>query len=205
MRNLGSLLVLIVLPLAVLNLLGGVVGTIWLVLTGHWQLPILALVVGLIAAFGIALALLPGLAVGGIGVAISLKSNPFFALPFLIASSVWTYGVMYVWSWSIFMTFQNWTADAPLLPTLLLSYATAVAPWAHMTQKESRSNPDDMSGIPTFFCQIGCAAALIFSWKNGLATPEVLTPAIAIPLALGLLVQLVLSFVLILERRRFAY
>jgi hypothetical protein len=205
MRALGALITAIMIPIAALNLLGGLVGGIWLVLAGEWSLVVAGVVAGLLGLFVISLALMPGMLLLGPGAALA-ERNPIAAAPFLVGANVWTLGVVTVWCVGVFLLIPDRVYAEHLPPALLFAYATATGPWSYMASKEAQADPNTYSMIPTFFAQLGSVAMMLALWlKDGDPAASLFLKAFLPFMALCLVVQIFMMLAMAADRRRHAW
>src|SRR4051794_30045324 len=97
-----AFLLLILIPIILLNFLGGIVGGIWLTLRGEWALVGFGVLYMIASPFFLSLAMLPGMAVG-VPAAMTMRRHPFVGLVLGIPSMVWTFAVISVscvWSFT---------------------------------------------------------------------------------------------------------
>jgi hypothetical protein len=190
---LGTVMALLSVPLFFLNMFGGVVSGIWLMILGRWSEFGLGMLILFAGALLIGLVLTPGMLVQA-GGAVLLNRNRFVSGILLVGlGSLWTYFVMYLWCGITFVTMVR-NADGHTVPLALWGYANAVAPWAYMASKDRESTG---SALAVFAAQLGCAAMMVAVLF--LSTPPTaagLSPFLFPFIALGALAQIVLAIAL---------
>lgn len=151
MEAFARLLNALSIPLALINLLGGIVSGIWLAVLGEWG----SIGWGFVFLFGgaiaISLAMLPGLLVMA-PVAYFHDKGPkaaFYLFGFL--GSLYTIAVITAWCCVVLVFFNKRADSSSLIPLLIWSYGAATAPLSYMAQKEQ----NEYSAISTFFAQLG--------------------------------------------------
>lgn len=158
----------IILPLAtiigIVNLLGGIVGGIWLLFKGEWVLVLIAVAcLFLGGTFVISLLLLPSLGLGFLtGVLVERKKYLASGILSTLAHA-YTVVIMAAWGLAFMAFFLHKAHHDILVPTILLSYGPATGPWGYMASKEGDFS---VSHIATFFLQIAylaTGAVIIFS------------------------------------------
>ena len=113
-----ALLALVMVPLMLLNALGGVASGIWLVVLGEWWALGYGLI-GLVSHFLLGLILAPGLIfLAPAGVLLS-KQKSFFAFPLLLLGYAYTCAVLTTWCIFVFYAFMT-RADADTFWPLLI-------------------------------------------------------------------------------------
>jgi len=147
-----GLVVMCMSSLMVLNLLSGIIGGVWLVLTGGWTIVVLGLIYSVIMPWGYSLALLPNLLLVPFLVkAIDKKWRPLVGtLSFVISgygNVVLTIWVIFVFSWVLSYSSFN------ILPLLLWGFSTMMGPIGYMALKEGRDASLGTS-IATLFVQL---------------------------------------------------
>ena len=154
-----ALISLIFLPLALLNLLGGIVAGIWLAILGEWAGIGLGIAGLLGGALFCSLLLLPGFLISIPAVFLLSKGGLGKFLGFIIGmiGLLWTYIVMSGWGMFAFDYFIKRADASSYIPYLLWAYGVAIGPWTYMASKEQ----NDYSNISVFFLQIASAISII--------------------------------------------
>lgn len=190
MKALGALLAALMVPLMLLNLLGGIVAGIWLAILGQWGAIFLGLAIAFAGAFLVSLLLLPGIGLAGLGLVAFERGNKLIGGFLLILSSPWTPLVILVWEVSIFIVFgRRITSSNLAIPMWLWSYGAATGVWSFLASKEPEGDRD-MASFGAFAAQIaylvlsGCVIGLHWPlWPSMLA----MAVPLALPLTFGLL------------------
>jgi hypothetical protein len=160
MQSLGFL---IVTPLMVLNLFGGIVSGIWLAVLGEWSLIIKGIAATVIAPFPLGLVLLPSLVFVIPAAPLIERGRIIMASPFILMTMTYTVGVISVWCAAVFYYFMYDVSSETAIPTLIWSYGVAVGPWTFLGQKDLQSDPNSKVMISVFFAQVGyIVTGLIF-------------------------------------------
>jgi len=152
MQSLGFL---IVTPLMVLNLFGGIVSGIWLAVLGEWSLIFKGIAATVIAPFPLGLILLPSLVFVIPAAPLIERGKIIMASPFILMTMTYTVGVMSVWCAAVFYYFIHDVSSETAVPTLIWSYGVAVGPWTFLGQKDLQSDPNSKVMISVFFAQVG--------------------------------------------------
>ena len=152
----GSLSLLIV-PIMLLNMFGGIVSGVWLLILGKWWA--LGYGAGLLLAstFGLSLALLPSVLLMTPAVYLASKGYTWIAFPFALLGTLWTYTVMMVWCVWVLNLYMQYADTGSFYPLLVWSYGTATGPWTYMASKED--NPG--STIAAVAAQVGYIVMMI--------------------------------------------
>jgi len=148
--TLKGLVALLMIPLFVLNALGGVVAAIWLAILGEWGTIGIGLAVLVVGPFAIGLLLLPQMLFAGIGS--FWQSSRSAMLITMILSNIYTSVLLGFCCLYVLAFFVSNATSASLTPSLLWAYAVGTGPWAYLLSKE----PDSSVGstIATFFADL---------------------------------------------------
>lgn len=184
------------LPLMLLNLLAGIIGGVWLLLLGKWQLVALGLAATIGGAFIISLLLLPGTLVMLPFMRDTPDAQPRSAI-FVVAAGLigmgYTYCVMGAWAIMAFTLITSDAGSGAKIPALLWSYAASTAVWNHMAQKDLQAG-NEYTPISAFFHQIGCVALLVYAFAMfPRLHPGDMIVWYALPMVLSLVLQLRLA------------
>lgn len=162
------MLTLFAIPIMILNVTGGIIAGIWLIIIGKWLFVIWALLTIYIATKILGLVTAPTLLLMN-PLTKALEKHKYTKAYILGAlSHFWTYLVMTVWCVGSFIyiiySFPNTNS---IWPFLLLGYCVATGPWVYMASME-RSTEIDVSSIGSFFVCLGTVAmmAVILFYKN---------------------------------------
>ena len=166
---LKAILYPLVMVVGVVNLLGGLIGGIWLLIQGQWTLVFLTAVVAFMGGkFLISLLLLPTLGLGFLSGAAAHR-NLYLATGLCSTlANVYTVFIMALWGLVFMHLYLSNAHPNTVVPTLLLSYGPATSPWAYMAATEGEDL--SVSTISTFFLQVAylvTGALIIFSaWSD---------------------------------------
>jgi hypothetical protein len=198
MKALGSAIVAIIgsvfgvlsLPLFLLNMFGGVVSGIWLMVLGRWGEFVLGIFILFGGSFLIGLVLLPSFGVQSAAAVLMKNKRPIISAILLFLGCLWTYVVMYLWCGVIFSRMVE-GAEGHMIPLALWGYANAVGPWGYMASKDREASG---STIAVFAAQLGCAAMMVAVIFLGVQpTALKLAPYLFPFIAFGLLIQTALA------------
>lgn len=120
----------------VMNLMGGVLALVWLVLLGEWSV----IGYGLILMIGMpllfALADLPGNLPLWAGLTLLDRGWRILAIGFLFVSSLWTSALIVVWCTALANAYIHLAIDRSLIPVLLWGYTVATSPLSYMASRD---------------------------------------------------------------------
>lgn len=200
-----KLLEMILAPLAVvglvlglLNLIGGIVAGVWLMVIGEWNLFLVGIAILFVGALAASMLLAPGMLLAGASIAAFDKGKAVVGWPLLILSSAWTYAVVIAWGVGAFLWFGNKVDADNAVPVWLWSYGAATGVWAFMASKEPEGSA---APVTAFAAQLGyivlsvCVIAL--DWDLG---PSIV--AMSIPFLIPILASIALAMG---QRRRLPF
>lgn len=144
---------LLVVPLALMNSVGGIVAAIWLAILGQWGslgYGILGLI-GSGIALGIAMA--PGLLLAAPAAMFQEKGRVVAAIAFGFLSSLYTVAVLTIWCMAVLLFFMKRADASSIIPTLLWSYGVATGPIAWLAQKDLQAG-NEFAMVSSFFAQL---------------------------------------------------
>jgi hypothetical protein len=137
MRQISSLVTLLLLPIGILNGTAGVVGGIWLATLGQWRILGFGLGALSIANLGlITIACGPGLLFSALAGRALNKGKYIIAAACGLLNHFWTFVVMTAWCVGIFYVILAGYTSGSRWPFLLWAYETAAGQWAYMAWYE---------------------------------------------------------------------
>ena len=151
---------LLALPLVLINTVGAIVAGIWLAILGEWGSIGWGIVMLMLGGFGLGLAMLPGLLLGGPAMAFHSKGIKVGFYFFGFLSSLFTIAVLSVWCIAVLYFFAKRADDSSIYPLLLWSYGVATGPIAWLAQKEA----NEFAMMSTFFAQVGYLVVILVVW-----------------------------------------
>jgi hypothetical protein len=108
---------------------------------------------------------------------------------------------MGVWAVAIFWYFADGVRSNAAVPTVLWSFATATGVWTYLAQKEGAAG-NEYSPMSALFNQIGCLALVVYMLINFHdPSPFEMSIWFAVPMSIGLLVQVFLVMAMTQEGR----
>lgn len=138
MRALLTFVEALTIPLAFLNIFGGIVAGIWLMILGEWSVLISGVVAFLLSNWILAFALLPslGLTVAAISGLEKGRKLQFVVSAFL--SNLYVVILMVVWCVGVLYYYVSNATPSSLVPIVIWSYGIATGPWSYMASKEGQ-------------------------------------------------------------------
>jgi len=168
MNGLAKTISVLTVPIIILDILGGLVGGIWLAIYGEWGILIGGIIYLFVGAFLISIVLMPSLLLALPATYFAERKKYFGLLFFGFLSATYVAIVIY---FSCKWTFEAYTVALPdgnaILPYLLWAYAIATAPWAYMASKESDNSIGTF--ISLFFAKLGLLIIVVFTGLFGVS------------------------------------
>ena len=174
--------------LVFLNLFGGIVSGIWLVILGEWEtvgIGVLAMVLS-VPILGIA---------GQLSLPLTAAASYFYEKGFsilvgffLFLSNIYVIALIFVWCVGVYIYFGSRAVDAgSFLPTVIWSYGVALAPWVYMAKQEVQGGTGEGSALITLFAQIGYVVMMLMILFMHVSSLMVLISVFGAILSIGLL------------------
>lgn len=163
MKFISGIVAVMALPVMILNLLGGLVGGVWLLYLGEWKVVGACLIFALFGNYVIMGPMLISLIFALPAEAAAKKGNQKTLMFWAGLASFYTALVMIVWASGSLVLLSEFAHKKGhiLLPFLLCSYGVATAPWASMAQKEMDASGHNPSAAMTGYLSIGYAFAMV--------------------------------------------
>lgn len=196
-----AIVTLLMVPLILLNVLGGIVSGIWLGILGEWWAIGYGLAGLFLSHFLLAFALMPGMLVLGPAMFFLNRGNTFLAAPFVFLGNLYTSALMAGWCLVVFYFFSSRADFDSYIPLLIWSYGVALGPWVYMAQKERQSGTEGGESISIFFAQVAyivIALMAVFS-RSSLLDLAVVFVCI---MAVGMLIQFGIAFAMLREQKK---
>ena len=162
MRALTALMTAFLVPMILLNLLGGIVGGLWLIILGIWAPIGVSLGILFAGSFALGFLLMPSVIFSIPAAKVAERGNTGIAALIGIFALLYTTVLIVAWAFMTLKAFAGMGPDAAQWPLMLISYGAATGPWAYMASKEERANPDGVqhSAIHVFFLSAGYIVAM---------------------------------------------
>lgn len=187
-----ALIALLIVPLMLLSLLGGIVSGIWLAILGQWW-AIGYGVAGLFLTFILGLIQMPGLLFGIPAVLLLERRRTVLAFPFILLSQLYTYAVVTAWCMLVFYLFISRASQDSFWPLLIWSYGVALGPWMFLAEKDQQADPDAPATFTTFFAQISYIVTALVVILDGVPLLT-LTMIFGGVMLIGMLIQTAVEF-----------
>ena len=160
MNSCAKLVSILSVPLWLINIFGGIVSGIWLIILGQWGIIGFGIAALFVSGIGLGIALMPGILFSGPAAILHEKGNKFgfYFLGFL--SALYTILVLTVWCILVLYFFVKHADISSIIPVLIWSYGVAIGPIAWMAQKEMQEG-NEFSMIATFFIQVAYLLSII--------------------------------------------
>ncbi|MBI3781685.1 MAG: hypothetical protein HY278_11615 [candidate division NC10 bacterium] len=202
MKAFLGLIKTLVVPLAILNMLGGIVSGIWLAVLGEWGTIGFGIVVIAISIPALGFALMPSMLLAVPAAHCATKGRTVGFLCLIALSNLYTVAIITVWCCAVLFVFVKDAPSSILIPTLIWSYGIATGPWGYMASKESQSS-DFGPTLAAFMAQLAYLVIMLMvillpvTWLQALKV-------FAGFMLVGLVIQTTIVYLLRKESRQFA-
>ena len=153
-----GIVITLMIPLFLLNTLGGIVGGIMLLFGGDWQPVVLGIVIMLLSIPVISLLMLPMLLFISIISYFYRRKNVVGLALTVFVSQSYLYGLIFGIGYSIFGAMQQFAPDANNFALIIWAFAVASGPWTYMASKEGDNNSTQSTLLVT---QVGLLVVVI--------------------------------------------
>lgn len=178
-------------PFMILNMIGGVIALIWLVILGQWATIFLGVAILLAGALIVSLLLLPAIGLAAVGLAALNRGNKWAGWFSLLLACPWTYIVIIIWEVAVFIVFEVRSTSENGIPARLWSYAVATGVWSYLASREWRGGDGDGAAAAVFGAQVAYIVfAICLFWLRIPLVHGIVVMAVPLllPLAFSLLV-----------------
>ena len=179
-------------PIMFLNLLGGIISGIWLVILGEWSEIFRGILFMVVSGFVISIALMPSLLFAAPAALAIQKGKKLLGMFFGSLSVVYTFGLMTIWCIWIMWLFASSANDEALIPLLIWSYGVALAPWMWLAQKDQQGGGNEYSMFTIFFAQVSYILTMVMFFLG--TTIGVLTITFGAIMLGGAILQVIIAF-----------
>ena len=196
-----GLISLLMVPLMILNMFGGIISGIWLAFLGDWWAIGYGVAGLFLSSFFLASLLFPAILISAPGMLLIDKGKEILAIPFLFLGNLYTVALMSSWCLAVFIFFMARAGSDNYIPLLLWSYGAALGPWMYMAQKEQQSGTSGGETISIFFAEIAyiaIALTAVFS-RTSLIDLGIIFLCF---MGVGLLIQFALAFAILREQKK---
>lgn len=192
MEAFAKLLGVLAVPLAILNMFGGIVSGIWLAILGEWGLIGYGILALIVSGMGLGLAMAPGLIFAGPAAILLEKGNKIGGYFFGLLSTIYTVGVLTAWCILVLIFCTEHASTDSLIPVLIWSYGIATSPIVWLAKKDLQSGNENAM-ITTFFIQVAYILTIFAILLVGVSVLNVLI-LFGVVMAIGLAVQFSVAY-----------
>lgn len=184
-------------PIMFLNMVGGIVGGIWLAILGEWRLLGIGILLVFILPSILSLLMMPGLAISVFTVILYEKKNPLRHIVGYIAQLYTNILIVLTCIFAFFICSSYYAGNIELgyIPYLLWSWGMALGPWQFFASKE----PDNEFTAITLFS----ASVFYFIFLTSLFISPVLALVIIMCFGFVQLIVLPISFMYLLRQMHY--
>jgi hypothetical protein len=191
MQAIGALFIALSFPIMMLNMLGGVVGGIWLIVLGIWTPIIYSVLILFFGHWVISLLLMPGMLLLLPAAQAADKGWNFVAVVGAFLNALYTGAAMTGWAYWVMKEYSAAGPESAQWPILLLGYGAATGSWAYMASKEHPTQSN--AALWVFFLSLGYIIAAVARLFAGVSFSTCFW-IIAAVMAVGLILQLVATY-----------
>lgn len=130
----------------ILNFTAGIIGGIWLVILGLWQLVLYSVIAGFIMPFLYSIITIPALGLGFWGIK-DLESKKKLSVVKVYIATFWQDFVLIFWVSWVFGFYSQLKDTYPIFPLMLSAYSTSISPIISMGQHEDKDSLGTFIGV----------------------------------------------------------
>lgn len=153
-----ALVMILMIPLLLLNLFGGFISAIGLLIGGDWLPVLLGIIFILVGTLLISILMIPTFIFSGLGIYFANRKNRLGVGFAVFLSQWWIYAVIFGVSYSVFGTMLQFDDTASKLLLLTWAFSVAIAPWTYMASKEQDNSSTQLT---LFIAQTGLLVILV--------------------------------------------
>lgn len=185
-----AFLSVLVLPIAILNFAGGILGGIWLAVLGQWSLVGLGLAAAVASTMVLGFLLMPGMLFAAPAALAMEKGHYVIGILSGAIALLWTNVVIIVWCVVTFSFVVEQAKAGSIWPYLLWAYSVATGPWTYMASRETQADPNSPSSTTAFFACMGAAAMMATYLLMSRPTIYAVGIAFVVPMIVSFLLQI---------------
>ncbi len=179
--------------IGVVNMFGGIVAGIWLIVQGDWWALGYGLLFLFVSVWLVSLLLIPFFLLALPSMKLIEKGQLFLGRVLFALGSLYMQAIMFLWCLFVTGFFLKHPRNASLFPILLWAYGLATGPWTYLASKDQEGGGgNEFSMISILFLQAGYLAGAILYVFNPDAPEFFLIPLFSI-LVLHWIVQQLLA------------
>lgn len=159
-----SAVVILMIPLLLLNLFGGIFSGIWLAFAGEWSILFIGLIYAIFSLFFITLLMIPYLGAIALAGVMWEKKNALGSGFAILLSQSLLYALYLGLGYVVFYTVLN-SAESSTSQAILLIWAFAIAsgPWTYMAGKDGNDGSSQLTNIMLQFGLVIAGCLILFS------------------------------------------
>ena len=158
----------LLMPLMILNMLGGIVSAVWLLILGEWRLILGGLLILFAGNFCLMIALLPSVLLGAPALYLAKKEKWTIANILMLPSILYTNAVMTAWCGIVFYFYTLGPTLSDLIPRMIWSYGIATGTLSYLAMKgPSDENAPSGPTVAVLFAQIGYVFGMLVVKSRG--------------------------------------
>lgn len=192
MEAFARLLSVLAVPLAIINMFGGIVSGIWLAILGEWGLIGYGLLALMVSGMAIGLAMAPGLLFAAPAAVMLEKGHKVGGFFFGFLSTLYTVGILTAWCILVLVYYTKQANADSIIPVVIWSYGIAIGPIVWLAQKDLQSG-NEYAMVTTFFIEIAYILTILGILFVGVSLLDVII-LFGIIMLIGMVVQFSMAY-----------
>ncbi len=162
MKAFLALIKALLIPLMILNSLGGIISAVWLLILGEWRLIVAGLLLLCAGSFCLMIAFLPSVLIGAPALYFAGKEKWTISNILMLPGILYINAVMTVWCGLVFHFYSVNPTLPELIPRMIWSYGIATGALSYIAMKGPRDeNAPTGPTIAILFAQIAYVFAML--------------------------------------------
>lgn len=195
MKTLIGFITALAVPIAFLNMIGGIGSGIWLAILGEWWTIVSGLLFFFISTFALSIIIMPSMLLSAPAAYWAEKGKTFGMLCFGALSNLYIIVVITVWCCGILYIFVKDATSISLIPKLIWSYGVATGPWAYMASKDQQGGEGFASMLSTFLAELAYVVIMLLVIFSSVTLIQAFKVFIGFMLV-GLVIQMTLAYLI---------
>ncbi len=192
MKAFARLLSVLAVPLAIINMFGGIVSGIWLAILGEWSLIGYGLLALMVSGIAISLAIAPSLLFAVPAAAMFEKGHKIRGAFLGFLGTLYTVGILTAWCILVLVYYTKQANAESIIPVLIWSYGIATGPIVWLATKDLQSG-NDYAMLTTFFIEIAYILTILGILFIGVSLLDVII-LFGIIMFVGMVVQFSMAY-----------
>lgn len=158
-----TVLNLLLVPIWIINVLGGIGSCIWLIVLRDWWEILAGVALMVASGLGVSIALMPSLLLSAPAAMAIEKGRRALGAFFASLGLFYVTSVVATWCLWVMWTFMGLATKSSLVPMLMWSYEVALAPWVWLAQKDQQAGGNEYSILTVLGAEVSYCTAIVIS------------------------------------------